>query len=393
MPWGCGKFRVIPATPEKYPWEEIASMHYKSRRRRVLTLLAAAGVTASLITIPARQPAEASPRAASTLFLNGAGSTFVYPLMLKWAFTYGSTVSKQTRVNYQSIGSGAGIAQFTAGTVDFGATDGPMTDAQIAKAGGDVLHIPVTLGPEAVIYNLPGLSAPVKLDGPTLALIYQGKVTKWSDPAIAALNAGVTLPSIPIVVAHRSDGSGTTFIFASYLSAESADWKSNTGAATTINWPTGEGGRGNAGVAAIVKQSPGGIGYVELSYATSTHQTAAMIKNKAGEFVAPTTAGASADAANAGTMPSDLRAIIVDSPGKGSYPISGFTWVVIHQKAPDATRYGALLNFLWWVIHSGQGYSSSGSLRYAPLASNVVKLDEAKIKSVTYHGKPLFTGK
>ncbi|HEY8282820.1 MAG TPA: phosphate ABC transporter substrate-binding protein PstS [Chloroflexota bacterium] len=368
-------------------------MQSKSRGARLATVVAAVVVASSLVAATATPNVQARTKAASTLFLNGAGSTFVYPLMLKWAFTYGNTISKTTRINYQSIGSGAGIAQFTAGTVDFGATDGPMTDAQIQKAGGDVLHIPVTLGPEAVIYNLPSVHAQVKLDGPTLARIYQGKITKWDDKAIAALNSGVQLPSIPIVVAHRSDGSGTTFIFASYLSAVSADWKSNVGASTTINWPTGEGGRGNAGVAAIVKQSPGGIGYVELSYAISTQQTDAMMKNKAGVFVAPSTAGASADAANAGTVPSDLRAIIVDSPGKDSYPISGFSWALIHQKAPDAVRYGALLNFLWWVIHRGQSYASSGSLRYAPLASNIVKLDEAKIKSVTYRGKPLFTGK
>src|SRR5690348_9827324 len=239
-------------------------MQWTQGHRRSALTVAAIGVAASLVagtvtpSVQARSHAAAPAR--STTFINGAGSTFIYPIMLKWSFTYSSTVNKSVRVNYQSIGSGAGITQFTAGTVDFGATDAPMTDAQIKAAGGDVLHIPMTLGPTAIIYNLPTVKTQLKLDGPTLAQIYLGKITKWDDKAIATLNPGVSLPSIPIVVAHRSDGSGTTFIFTSYLAAVSSDWKSSVGASSTVNWPAGQGGRGSAGVAAIVHQTAGGIG-------------------------------------------------------------------------------------------------------------------------------------
>ncbi len=360
-------------------------------RRRVAASMLAFSLGA-LVVAGARLPgAHAQSRSASTLFLNGAGSTFVYPLMNKWAFTYGTKVDKRVRINYQSIGSGAGIQQFTAGTVDFGASDGFMSDAQIKAAGGDVLHIPLTIGPEAVTYNLSALKSPLKLDGPTLALIYQGKITNWNDKAIAALNPGVTLPSEHIVVAHRSDGSGTTFIFTDYLSNVSKDWASNVGHGTAVNWPTGQGGRGNAGVAAIVTQTPGAIGYVELSYLVSSHLVAAELKNKDGKFVAPSTKGAATDVANAGTLPADLRASVVNEPGAASYPITGFSWALIHQQAPNNTRYPTLLRFLWWCTHQGQAYSSAGLLRYAQLPANIVKADEAKIKSVTYNGKPVYT--
>jgi phosphate transport system substrate-binding protein len=372
--------------------EDLLSMSQLFGRRRVAASLLAFGLGA-LVVAGARSPgAHAQSRSASTLFLNGAGSTFVYPLMNKWAFTYGTKVDKRVRINYQSIGSGAGIQQFTAGTVDFGASDGFMSDAQIKAAGGDVLHIPLTIGPEAVTYNLSSLKSPLRLDGPTLALIYQGKITNWNDKAIAALNPGVTLPSEPIVVAHRSDGSGTTFIFTDYLSNVSKDWAANVGHGTAVNWPTGQGGRGNAGVAAIVTQTPGAIGYVELSYLVSSHLVAAELKNKDGKFVAPSIAGAAADVANAGTLPADLRASVVNEPGAASYPITGFSWALIHQKAPNNTRYPTLLRFLWWCTHQGQAYSSAGLLRYAPLPANIVKADEAKIKSVTYNGKPVYTG-
>lgn len=280
----------------------------------------------------------------------------------------------------------------TGGLVDFAASDAFLSDAQIAKAGGDVLHLPLTLGPVAITYHLPGVRAPLKLDGPILAAIYRGKITTWNDRAIAALNRGVQLPSLPIVVAHRADGSGTTFIFTNYLGAVSRAWKSGPGAATVVSWPVGTGARGTAGVAAAVKQSPGGIGYVELSYAVANHLPVAAIKNAAGRFVAPSVASAAADAANAPRLPADLRAVIVDEPGATSYPITGFSWGLIHQKAPNGDRYAALLKFLWWCIHNGQQYADRGGLLYAPLPAAIVKADEARIMSVTYNGEPLVTG-
>jgi phosphate transport system substrate-binding protein len=360
-----------------------------SRGRRARTFLAV-GLSACVGIGVMAPAAQASTHANSTLFLNGQGSTFVQPLMARWTFVYHSTVNKSIAVNYQGTGSGAGIKAFTAKLVDFAASDGFMTDAQEKAAGGDVLHIPIALGPVAVVYNLPGFKGDLKLDGPTLAQIYLGKITNWSDKAIAALNPGMTLPSQTIVPAHRADSSGTTFIFTNYLSAVSADFKSTVGAATAVNFPGGQGGKGTPGVASIVSQSPGGIGYVELSYALQRGLPVIAMKNKAGQFVAPSTAGASADAANAPALPSDLRAVIVDSPGAASYPITGFTWALIHQKAPDQTKSYAVLHFLWWAITTGQSYTSSGQLRYAPLPVSLVKLDEAKIKSVTYNGKPLY---
>lgn len=357
-------------------------------RRRFITAAAAMGLSA--VVCGTAVPASAAPRSASTLFLNGAGSTFIQPLMVKWAFAYANSLpqTEQVRINYQGVGSGAGISDLTNGIVDFACSDATMTDAQIKAAGGDILHIPLTLGPVAIFYNLPSFHGNLQLDGPTLAAIYEGKITNWNDKAIAALNPGASLPNQAIVVAHRSDGSGTSFIFTNYLSAVDSYWQSNIGASTAVNWPTGQGGKGTSGVAQIVSQSPGGIGYGELSYALSEHLTTIYMKNKAGKFVAPSVAGAAADAANAGALPADLRAIIVNSPGAASYPISGFSWGLLHQKAPNS-KYVQVVNFLWWAIHQGQMYSDSGSLRYSPLPANVVKADEAKLRSITYNGKAI----
>jgi phosphate transport system substrate-binding protein len=357
-------------------------------RKRFIAAAVAVGLSA--VVSGTAVPANAATRQSSTLFLNGAGSTFIQPLMVRWAFVYPNSLPKteQVRINYQGVGSGAGISDLTNGIVDFACSDATMTDAQIKAAGGDVLHIPLTLGPVAITYNLPSFNGNLKLDGPTLAAIYEGKITNWNDKAIAALNPGASLPNQAIVVAHRADGSGTTFIFTHYLSAVDSYWNSNIGAATAVNWPTGQGAKGTSGVASVVKQSPGGIGYVELSYALSQHLPVIYMKNKAGDFVPPSVAGAAADAANAGTLPADLRAIIVDSPGAASYPISGFSWGLLHQKAPNS-KYVQIVNFFWWAIHQGQMYSTSGALRYSPLPANVVKADEAKLKSITYNGKPI----
>ncbi len=363
-----------------------------SRRARIAAAAAAVGLTASLLAGATAPLAQARTRSAGTLNLNGQGSTFIQPLMAKWAFLYSHTVDKKTAINYQGTGSGAGIKAFTAGLVDFAGTDAFMTDAQEKAAGGDVLHIAAALGPVAITYNLPNFSASLKLDGPTLAQIYMGKITNWNDKAIATLNPGVTLPSQAIAVAHRADGSGTSFIFTNYLTAVSSDWKANVGAGTTVNWPTGQGAKGTPGVAQYVKTTPGGVGYVELSYALSNNLPVLAIKNKAGNYVVPSTAGAAADAAGAGTLPADLRALIVNADGKDSYPITGFTWVLVHQHAKDSVKTYGLLKFLWWCITTGQSFTSSGQLRYATLPSNIVTLDEAKIKSVTYNGKPVYQG-
>lgn len=377
-------------------WEELLGMYLVPGSKRAVLAIAAIGLSTSLVAGTAAPMVQAKP-VADTLFLNGQGSTFIQPLMAKWAFVYSGTVDKSTRINYVGTGSGAGVSAFTSGLVDFAGTDAFLKDAQVTAAKGDVLHIPMTIGPVAVIYNLPGLSKPIQLDGVTLGQIFLGKITSWNDKAIASQNPGVTLPNTPVQVVHRADGSGTTNIFTNYLQAASSDWKAQgVGASTIVNWPTGQGAKGTPGVAAAVKRTLGGIGYAELSFAVSNNLPVASIKNKNGEFVAPSPAGSAADAAGAPALPADLRAFIVDEPGKGAYPITGFSWVVIHQKAenaPSASKYPALLKFLWWGIHQGQAYSSSGVLRYAALPANVVALDEAKIKSVTLGGKPAFTGK
>lgn len=369
-------------------------MHRGITRARS-TAIVAVGLAATLICGIGAPMAQARP-AASTSFVTGAGSTFVAPLMTKWAFAYGKE-QRQVRVNYQAIGSGAGISALTNKTVDFAASDAFLNASQTTALGGNAVHIPLTIGPVAVLYNLPGVSATIKLDGQTLAQIFLGKITSWNDKAIASLNPGVNLPSTSIVVAHRSDGSGTSFIFTSFLAAVSTDWKASVGpGALTVNWPTGQGGKGTPGVAQIVKRTPGAIGYAELSYAVTTGLPAAAIKNKDGQFVAPSPEAAAADAENAGTLPADLKALIVNSSGAKSYPITGFSWAIVLQKVTDggqAQRYNTLLHFLWWCTHQGQkGYPTSGSLRYAALPANVVSADEKQIRSVTFNGKPIYNG-
>jgi phosphate transport system substrate-binding protein len=344
----------------------------------------------SLPTAAGGSPAASSvpmcPPSGSANTLTGAGSTFDNPLFSKLFDLYNQQCKVQ--VNYQSVGSGAGIEQLTKKTVQFGASDAPMTDDQINAAGGDVLHIPVTIGAVPVGYNLPGVKSGVKLTGDILAKIYLGQITKWSDPAIKALNAGINLPDLDIAVAHRSDGSGTSFIFTSYLSAVSPDWKSKVGAATSVEWPTGAGGKGSEGVAGLVKQTPGGIGYFELAYAVQNNITVASLQNQAGKFVDPTSDGASAAAAGAiASLPSDLRATFVNAPGDASYPIAGFSWVVINANQSDAKVAQALVSLLWWVTHDGQKYSKD--LSYAPLPEQLQKLDEAQLKKVMAGGKPV----
>lgn len=332
--------------------------------------------------------------AADQITLQGAGSTFAAPLFTKAFEAYTKSVNPNVRVNYGGGGSGAGIKQLTEKTVDFGATDGPMTDEQLKAAGGPdkIVHIPVTLGAVAVIYNVSGLSAPLNLDGDALAKIFLGSVAKWNDDAIKALNPGVELPDSYIAVVHRSDGSGTTNIFTTYLSTVSSDWKTKPGAANSIDWPVGMGQKGNDGVAGQVKQLDGAIGYVELAYATQNQIPFANIKNSAGAFVAPSAAGATACAnAAAATLPDDLRIKIAGCTGddQAIYPISGFTWIIMYADQSDAAKGQALVEAVNWLIHDGQQYGAD--LNYAPLPESVVEKAAAKLATVNAGGQPLLT--
>ena len=286
--------------------------------------------------------------------------------------------------NYQSVGSGAGINDLLQQIVDFGATDAPISDAQLAKSpNGPILHIPVTLGATAIVYNLPGIdSGKIQLTGPIIANMYLGKITSWNDPAIKQINPNVTLPNKNITIVHRSDGSGTTGIFTHYLAAVSPDWQSKVGAATTVNWPTGVGGKGNASVAAAVKATAGSIGYVELAYAVSNNIPFTLVQNKNEKYVAPSLDGA--------TIPADLRFYMVNAPGDASYPISGFSWVVVYQNQSNADKGQALVNLLWWMIHDGQQYSTA--LTYVPLPAPIVTKGEAQIKSMKCGGSACYTG-
>lgn len=324
------------------------------------------------------------PPAGSVGSLTGAGSTFDAPLFGKQFDVYNQQCKVQ--VNYQSIGSGGGIEQMTKKTVNFGASDAPMTDDQIKAAGGDVLHIPVTLGAVSVGYNLPGAKSGIKLNGDVIAKIFSGSIKKWNDPALKALNTGTDLPDLDITPVHRSDGSGTSFIFTNYLSAVSADWKSKVGAGTSPNWPAGAGAKGSEGVAGLVRQTPGSVGYFEMSYSAQNNITVASVSNSAGKFVLPSTDSASAAAAGqAVDMPPDLRGVITDPPGDASYAITGFSWVVINQAQPDTKTAQSLVALLTWMTHAGQQYSQP--LSYAPLPDAIVKLDDAQLRKVTVDGK------
>lgn len=320
--------------------------------------------------------------------LNGAGASFPYPLYSKWFDEYNKLTG--IKINYQSVGSGAGINQITAGTVDFGASDGIMTDAQVAAATaafGPILHIPMTIGPVSIAYNVPGLTTnQLKLSGDVLAKIYLKKITKWNDPAITALNPGVTLPDLAIAVVHRSDSSGTTYIFTNYLSKVSADWASQVGNATAVNWPGDIGGSGSAGVAGQVQQISGAIGYVELAYAVQNNMTFALMQNASGNFIAPSLASAS-KAAEGVTLPDDMKVMITNSANATAYPIVGFTWILVYQNQTDLTKGTELVNMLWWAIHDGQQFNNA--LTYPQLPPAAVTKAEALIKSITYKGQAI----
>jgi phosphate transport system substrate-binding protein len=327
--------------------------------------------------------------AAQTL-INGAGATFPYPIYSKWFDAY-TRVDPEVRFNYQSIGSGGGIKQVTSRTVDFGASDGPMTDEQLKQAPAELLHIPTVLGAVVTTYNLPG-NPKLRFTPDVLADIFLGKISKWNDARLTAANPGATLPDQPIVVVHRSDGSGTTYIWVDYLSKVSPEWQQKVGKGTSVNWPVGLGGKGNEGVAGQVKNTPGALGYVELAYAAKNKLPVGLVRNAAGKFVEPTIESTTAAAAGAAkSMPADFRVSLTNPPGAEAYPIASFTWLLVYREQPDQAKGRAIVNFLWWMSHEGQKFAPD--LLYAPLPAQVVKQIEARIKEINYQGKPLLAAR
>lgn len=320
--------------------------------------------------------------AADDVTLNGAGATFPAPLYTKWFSDY-NKLHPNERFNYQAIGSGGGIQQVTKGTVDFGASDAPMTDAQLQKAP-NTLHFPTVMGAVVVTFNLPGITS-LKLTPETLSGLFMGKIAKWNDPALAKDNPGVKLPDQAVAVVHRSDGSGTTNIFTDYLSKVSPEWKSKVGVGTAVKWPTGLGAKGNDGVTGLVKQTPGAVGYVELAYANQNKLPLSELKNADGVFVKPSIETTSA-AAEGITMPDDFRVSITNAKGKSSYPMASFTYLLVQKEQPDASKGAALVNFIHWAIHDGQ--KAAAPLDYAPLPQAVVAKVDAKLKTLTVAGKP-----
>jgi phosphate transport system substrate-binding protein len=311
--------------------------------------------------------------------LTGAGATFPYPMYSKWFSEY-HKIHPEVQVNYQSIGSGGGIRQVTVGTVDFGASDMPMTDKQLQDAKMKILHIPTVLGADVPAFNVPGLSGEVKFTPEALAGIFLGKISKWNDKEITSANPGMNFPDQPIIVVHRSDGSGTTFIWTDYLSKVSPEWKSQVGADTSVKWPIGMGQKGNEGVSGMIRQLSGSIGYVELIYAVQNNISYGSVRNSAGNFVKASLDGVTAAAASAPKMPADFRVSITNAPGKDAYPISSFTWLLIPAQSKDAAKGKILADFLNWMVTDGQKMTSA--LSYAPLPDNVVAKVKDAIKQV-----------
>jgi phosphate transport system substrate-binding protein len=334
---------------------------------RALALLLAGGLAAA--------------PAAAQVALTGAGATFPNPIYSKWFDAYNKKTGVQ--INYQSIGSGGGIKQYTEGTVDFGASDGPMTKDQMGNVQGEVVHLPTVMGAVVLTWNLPSLGdTRLKLDGPAIAGIFLGTIKKWNDPKLVSLNPGVSLPNEDIIVVHRSDGSGTSYIFTDYLSKVSPEWKDKVGFATSVNWPVGLGGKGNEGVTQQVSQTEGSIGYVELIYAVANKLPYADVKNAAGSFVTPSLEGVTAAAASATfTKNTDFRVSITNAPGKEAYPIASFTWLLVRPKMKDGSKAKALHSFLEWMLTS-EAQDMAAKLEYAPLPKQVVELELARIKTL-----------
>ena len=374
------------------------------------TALAACGESPRATPTAAETPEPADLETAGTLqsgesigfesersvTLNGAGASFPFPLYSKLASLY-NRLNPGIRINYQSIGSGGGIRQMIEGTVHFGATDSPMTAEQEAQAGTPILHIPTAMGAVVASYNLPDLPD-LRLSPEVLTAIFQGDITRWSDPSVAADNPDAALPDIEIAVVHRADGSGTTFIWTDYLSSVSDAWRTGVGAGTSVDWPVGLGAKGNEGVAAQIRQIPGAVGYVELAYAKQSKLRVALVRNRDGQWVAATLESVSAAAAGlvaSGGFPADLKARVVDPPGRDSYPIASFTWLLIHQdpggpRGLDADAATELLRFVFWALNPEGGQQAHAALDYAPLDPEVIALAEAKLKTVTLDGALLW---
>ncbi len=365
-------------------------MTYTRNRWPSLAAIVCFGASAAACSSNAsqRSGADSSHPAAATSTtsgadLTGAGATFPYPIYSRWFSEYAAKTG--VKINYQQIGSGGGIKQLQEETVDFGASDAPMTDAEMSQAkGGPIMHFPTVVGVVAVSYNLPGLTAPLKLNGPTIASIFLGTITKWNDTRIAALNPGVTLPNTDILVVHRAEASGTTFVFSDYLSHVSPQWKTKPGAGKELEWPVGLGAQGSDGVTAQIKATPGAVGYVELAYVKQNNLTAALVRNAAGQFVAPSASAATsaADAA-AGNFPSnsDYRVSIVDSPGASTYPITSFTWLLVYRQQHDAAKGKKLADFIRWALTDGQ--RDAESLGYAPLPPSLASRLTTRVDSLT----------
>jgi phosphate transport system substrate-binding protein len=322
--------------------------------------------------------------AQGVLSINGAGATFPNPVYSKWFDEYHKR-NGNLSINYQSIGSGGGIKQVTEGTVDFGASDGPMNDDQLKayqdKHGFPILHFPTVLGADVPSYNIPGVTAELNFTAEAISGIFLGKITKWNDPAIAGANKGVSLPPNDIVVVHRSDGSGTTYIWTDYLSKVSDEWKNKVGKGASVNWPVGLGGKGNEGVAGLVKQTPNSFGYIELIYAIQNNMPYGRVKNSSGTFIKADLAGVTAAAAGAAkSMPDDFRVSITDAPGKTAYPISSFTWLLIPSKFSDGAKRDAIKGFVQWMLNDGQNYTEA--LSYAKLPKEVVAKETKALNNI-----------
>lgn len=358
-------------------------------RLRITAICATAALGAALVLAgcgKSTSGTSTAPTKTATAAITGAGATFPYPIYSKWFDAYEKSTG--VRINYQSIGSGAGIQQLKAKTVDFGASDAPLSDEEIKSMPAPVIHIPTVAGAVVLTYNIPGLSKALKLTPDVIAGIFLGKIKSWDDAAIAAANPGAKLPKQAIFVAHRSDGSGTSYIFTNYLAAVSGEWKSTVGAGKSVKWPAGIGGKGNEGVSGIVKQTPGTIGYVELAYAAQNKLPYASVRNLAGQFVEPSVESTTAAAAGAtDSLKKDIRSLIVNSPVKTAYPIAGFTYILLYKDQSNPAEAKDLAGFLQWAIHDGQ--SMAKPLLYAPLPSTVVSINEATLKSVTANGKPV----
>jgi phosphate transport system substrate-binding protein len=347
-----------------------------------LSLVAACGDSSNQTRTDTTGAAAPARIRSSGADLTGAGATFPAPLYAKWFDVYATKTG--VKINYQPIGSGGGIRQLSERTVDFGATDAPMSDAELAKAkGGAVLHVPTALGAVVVIYNLPNVPAGLKLTGDVLAAIFQGRITRWNDPRIASLNAGRSLPAMDILVVHRSDGSGTTFVFSDYLASVSPAWATKPGKGKELQWPVGLGAKGNDGVSGQVKQTPGAIGYTELAYARQNALSTAAIENASGEFVAPGIESVTAAAAGAVAKlqpNTDYRVSIVNAQGRGVYPIASFTWIIAYEKQADASKAKKLTDFLRWALSEGQGLEAA--LDYAPLPQSMRTALVARLDSM-----------